>query len=167
VIECDVGLQNFIDTGVKLDSHLSYDLLVTLFNTHAPLHDGAVIVRKDRITAASCFLPLTLNSRLSKDLGTRHRAAIGITEDSDSVAVVISEETGSISFVQHGRIRRGLDGPQLRTKLLAALARTKAEKQLQGKDLTEITQNVPKTETRQKTDNIVDDSSADYEKALS
>ena len=174
VIECDVGLQNFIDTGVKLDAHLSYDLLVTLFNTQAPLHDGAVIVRKDQIMAASCFLPLTLNPRLSKDLGTRHRAAIGITEDSDAVAVVISEENGKISFVQHGEMIRGLDGPQLRATLLSALtvARAKpAKKYSQTKDRTALkTASVPGASTgdgNTTTVNLVDDSSGDYEKALS
>ncbi|HKP73233.1 MAG TPA: diadenylate cyclase CdaA, partial [Pyrinomonadaceae bacterium] len=94
VIERGVGLKNVTDGGVKLEAELSYDLLVTIFNPTTPLHDGAVVVRRHRIAAAACFLPLTLNPRLSKDLGTRHRAAIGITEDSDAVAVVVSEETG-------------------------------------------------------------------------
>src|SRR5213078_367939 len=97
------------------------DLLVNIFNPTAPLHDGAVVVQRHRVAAASCFLPLTLNPRLSKDLGTRHRAAIGITEDTDAVAVVVSEETGLISFVQGGQIRRGLDGTRLRAAILDAL----------------------------------------------
>ena len=121
VIERGIGLKNVVDGGVRLDAELSYDLLVTIFNPTTPLHDGAVVVRRHRIAAAACFLPLTLNPRLSKDLGTRHRAAIGITEDTDAVAVVVSEETGLISFVQRGEIRRGLDATQLRTAILSAL----------------------------------------------
>lgn len=121
VLERGVGLKNFTDGGVKLDAELSYDLLVTIFNPATPLHDGAVVIRRHRVAAAACFLPLTLNPRLSKDLGTRHRAAIGITEDSDAVAIVVSEETGLISFVQEGRIRRGLDATRLRASILEAL----------------------------------------------
>src|SRR5256714_5891338 len=130
VIERGVGLKNVIDGGVKLEAELSYDLLVTIFNPATPLHDGAVIVRRHRIAAAACFLPLTLNPLLSKDLGTRHRAAIGITEDTDAVAVVVSEETGLISFVQGGQIRRGLDATQLRAAILGALeAQPRKEKE--------------------------------------
>lgn len=121
VIERTVGLKNVTDGGVQLDAELSYDLLVSIFNTSSPLHDGAVVIRRHRIAAASCFLPLTLNPRLSKELGTRHRAAIGITEDTDAVAVVVSEETGLISFVQAGEIRRGLDATQLRSAIFEAL----------------------------------------------
>src|SRR2546421_143759 len=109
------------DGGVKLDAELSYDLLVSIFNPATPLHDGAVIVRRHRIAAASCFLPLTLNPRLSKDLGTRHRAAIGVTEDTDAVAVVVSEETGLISFVKEGHIKRRLDATKLRAAIFQAL----------------------------------------------
>jgi len=121
VIERNVGLKNIIDGGVKLDAELSYDLLVSIFNPESPLHDGAVVVRRHRVAAASCFLPLTLNPRLSRDLGTRHRAALGVTEDTDSVAVVVSEESGLISFVQRGDIKRGLDAPRLRAALSEAL----------------------------------------------
>jgi len=121
VIERNVGLKNVTDGGVQLDAELSYDLLVSIFNTASPLHDGAVVVRRHRIAAASCFLPLTLNPRLSRDLGTRHRAAIGVTEDTDAVAVVVSEETGLISLVQRGDIRRGLDATKLRRAILEAL----------------------------------------------
>lgn len=121
VIERGVGLKNVIDGGVKLEAELSYELLVSIFNPATPLHDGAVIVRRHRIAAAACFLPLTLNPRLSKDLGTRHRAAIGITEDTDAVAVVVSEETGLISFIQAGQIRRALDATKLRALIFAAL----------------------------------------------
>lgn len=121
VVERNIGLKNIIDGGVKLDAELSYDLLVSIFNPESPLHDGAVIVRRHRVAAASCFLPLTLNSRLSRDLGTRHRAALGVTEDTDAVAVVVSEESGLISIVQRGEIKRGLDGPKLRAAISQAL----------------------------------------------
>jgi diadenylate cyclase len=121
VVERGVGLRNFIDAGVGLDARLGYDLLVTVFNPNTPLHDGAVIVQNDRVAAAACFLPLTQNPRLSKDTGTRHRAAIGITEDTDAVAVVVSEETGIVSFVEGGAIKRNLDTTLLRRLLLAAM----------------------------------------------
>lgn len=132
VIERNVGLKNVIDGGVQLDAELSYDLLLSIFNTASPLHDGAVVVRRHRIAAASCFLPLTLNPRLSRDLGTRHRAAIGVTEDTDAVAVVVSEETGLLSFVQKGDIKRGLDATRLREFIFEALGvLPKKEKEIQ------------------------------------
>jgi uncharacterized protein (TIGR00159 family) len=132
VIERNVGLKNVIDGGVQLDAELSYDLLLSIFNTASPLHDGAVVVRRHRIAAASCFLPLTLNPRLSRDLGTRHRAAIGVTEDTDAVAVVVSEETGLLSFVQRGDIKRGLDATRLREAIFEALGvLPKKEKEVQ------------------------------------
>ena len=121
VIERNVGLKGIIDAGVRLDAELSYDLIVSIFNPASPLHDGAVIVRDDRIAAASCFLPLSLNPLLSKDLGTRHRAALGITEDSDAVAIVVSEETGLVSFVRRGRIKRALDPTRLRAAIYKQL----------------------------------------------
>jgi diadenylate cyclase len=121
VLERGVGLRNFIDAGVQLDARLGYDLLVTIFNPNTPLHDGAAIIQTERIAAAACFLPLTQNPRLSKDTGTRHRAAIGITEDTDAIAVVVSEETGIISFVEGGAIKRNLDTTLLRRLLLAAM----------------------------------------------
>jgi diadenylate cyclase len=121
VIERNVGLRNYIDSGVSIDARLRYDLLVTVFNPATPLHDGAVIIQRERIAATSCFLPLTKNPRLAKDLGTRHRAAIGITEDTDAVVVVVSEETGLISFVTGGKIIRNLDTSSLRSLLLEAM----------------------------------------------
>jgi diadenylate cyclase len=121
VIEQNVGLKGLIDAGVRLDAELSYDLIVAIFNSASPLHDGAIIVRGDRIAAASCFLPLSLNPLLAKDLGTRHRAALGVTEDSDAVAIVISEETGLISFVRAGRIKRSLDATRLRAAIFQAI----------------------------------------------
>jgi diadenylate cyclase len=121
VLERNVGLKGIVEAGVRLDAELSYDLIVAIFNPAAPLHDGAIIVRADRIASASCFLPLSLNPMLSKDLGTRHRAALGITEDSDAVAIVVSEETGLISFVQDGRIKRALDATRLRVAIYQAI----------------------------------------------
>jgi diadenylate cyclase len=121
VIERDVGLRNFIDAGVTLDARLSYDLLVTIFNPATPLHDGAVIIQNERIAAASVFLPLTKNPSISRELGTRHRAAIGITEGSDAISVVVSEETGLISFIENGTMRRNLDTTQLHKLLLEAM----------------------------------------------
>src|SRR5687768_6324925 len=121
VVERGVNLRNVIEGGVMMDAELSYDLLVTIFNPATPLHDGAVVIRGHRVAAAACFLPLTLNPLLSKDLGTRHRAAIGITEDTDAVAVVVSEETGLVSFVQRGQIRRGLDATKLRALIFEAM----------------------------------------------
>jgi diadenylate cyclase len=121
VIERDVGLRNFIDAGVQLDAKLSYDLLVTIFNPSTPLHDGAVIIQRERIAAASVFLPLTKNPGISRELGTRHRAAIGVTEGSDAISVVVSEETGLITFVENGAMKRNLDTTQLRALLLGAM----------------------------------------------
>jgi diadenylate cyclase len=121
VIERDVGLRNFIDAGVSLDSKLSYDLLVTIFNPSTPLHDGAVIIQRERIAAASVFLPLTKNPGISRELGTRHRAAIGVTEGSDAISVVVSEETGLITYVENGAMKRNLDTTQLRSLLLGAM----------------------------------------------
>ncbi|MBA3335279.1 MAG: TIGR00159 family protein [Acidobacteria bacterium] len=121
VIERDVGLRNFIDTGVSLDAKLSYDLLVTIFSPSTPLHDGAVVIQGERIAAASVFLPLTKNPGVSRELGTRHRAAIGITEGSDAISVVVSEETGLITFVEGGLVKRHLDTNALRALLLGAM----------------------------------------------
>ena len=121
VIERDMGLRSYIETGIALDALLTYDLLVNIFNPETPLHDGAVIIQGNRAAAAACFLPLTVNPELSRALGSRHRAAIGLSEDTDAVAVVVSEETGIISLVEEGRIHRELDGRQLRQALLDSL----------------------------------------------
>ncbi|CAN5439508.1 diadenylate cyclase CdaA [soil metagenome] len=121
VIERNIGLRNFIDAGVQLDARLSYDLLVTIFNPSTPLHDGAVIIQNERLAAASVFLPLTKNPEISRELGTRHRAAIGITEGSDAISLVVSEETGLITYVEAGQVRRNMDPNQLRKLLLDAL----------------------------------------------
>ena len=121
VVERNVGLRNFIDAGVSLDAKLSYDLLVTIFDPSTPLHDGAVVIQNERLAAASVFLPLTKNPVISRELGTRHRAAIGITEGTDAVSVVVSEETGLITFVEGGRVKRNLDTSALRGLLLSAM----------------------------------------------
>jgi diadenylate cyclase len=121
VIERDVGLRNFIDSGVLLDAVISYDLLVTIFDPQTPLHDGAVVIRDERIAAASVFLPLTKNPEISREMGTRHRAAIGITEGTDAISIVVSEETGLITWVEGGNVKRNLDTAQLRKLLLDAM----------------------------------------------
>ena len=121
VIERNVGLRNFVDAGVQLDARISYDLLVTIFNPSTPLHDGAVIVQNERVAAASVFLPLTKNPGISRELGTRHRAAIGVTEGSDAVSIVVSEETGLITYVEAGEVHRNVDTAQLRKLLLDAM----------------------------------------------
>src|SRR6187551_3971553 len=108
VIERQIGLRNYIEGGIPLDATITYDLLATIFQPGSPLHDGAVIVQGDRIAAAACFLPLSINPKVSRELGTRHRAALGLTEENDAVAIVVSEETGSISLVMGGDLERGL-----------------------------------------------------------
>ena len=120
-IERQIGLRNYIEGGIRLDAVLSYDLLQSIFLSSSPLHDGAVIVQENRVAAAACFLPLTVNPRLSKTLGSRHRAAIGLTEENDAVAIVVSEETGRISIVVDGDIERGVDGDTLRARLRALI----------------------------------------------
>jgi diadenylate cyclase len=116
-IEREIGLRNYIESGIPLDAALTYDLLVTIFRPGSPLHDGAVILQEGRIAAAACFLPLTVNPRLSRELGTRHRAAIGLTEESDAAAVVVSEETGKISIALDGEMEHGLLPDELRARL--------------------------------------------------
>jgi diadenylate cyclase len=118
-IERQIGLRNYAEGGIPLEAILTYDLIVSIFQPTSPLHDGAVIVQNDRVAAAACFLPLTVNPKLSKDLGSRHRAAIGLTEENDAVAIVISEQSGRISIVVGGEIERGLDGDALRARLRA------------------------------------------------
>jgi len=123
VIEREIGLRTYIESGVPMDARLSYDLLITIFRPSASLHDGAVIVQKDRIAAAACFLPLSMNPVLSNELGTRHRAAIGITEETDAVAIIVSEETGQISLAQAGNVERDITPEQLREHLSILLRR--------------------------------------------
>src|SRR5438067_10510498 len=123
VIEREIGLRTYIESGVPMDARLSYDLLVTIFRPSAPLHDGAVIVQKDRIAAAACFLPLSMNPVLSNEMGTRHRAAIGITEETDAVAIIVSEETGQVSLAQAGQVQRDITLERLREHLSKLLHR--------------------------------------------
>src|SRR5262245_59121492 len=117
VLEREIGLRNYVESGIPVDAEVSYDLLSTIFQPSTPLHDGAVIIQEDRIAAAACFLPLTVNPKLDRDLGTRHRAAIGLTEECDAVAVVVSEERGEISLSLNGRMARGLSIDELRVRL--------------------------------------------------
>lgn len=123
VIERQIGLRNYVEGGIPLDATMTYDLLLSIFQPSSPLHDGAVIVQEDRIAAAACFLPLTVNPRLAKELGSRHRAAIGLTEENDAVAIVVSEETGIISVVSDGAIERPLTVAQLRDRLRTLVLR--------------------------------------------
>jgi uncharacterized protein (TIGR00159 family) len=122
VLERDVGLNEYIEVGTQLDARVSRELLQSIFQTESPIHDGAVIIQGGRITAAGCFLPLTSNPNVSKTLGTRHRAGIGLTEETDAVVIVASEEDGKISVVQGGRITRDVDAGTLRTTLQQVLS---------------------------------------------
>ena len=124
-VERQIGLRNYIEGGIPLDAVVTYDLLLSIFQTSSPLHDGAVIIQEDRIAAAACFLPLTVNPKLGKEMGSRHRAAIGLTEENDSIAVVVSEETGSISMVVDGQIERGLTTDELRGRLRELILQTR------------------------------------------
>lgn len=117
VLERDIGLRTFIESGVAMDARLSYDLLLTVFHPGGPLHDGAVIIQQDKIAAAACFLPVTTNPALASQLGTRHRAAIGVTEESDCIAVVASEQDGRISIAHVGSIELGVSPETLRDRL--------------------------------------------------
>ena len=123
IIERQDDLGTYIDSGVPLDANLSYDLLATIFLPKAPLHDGAVIVQRDKIAAAACFLPLATDPQLSSQMGTRHRAGIGITEETDAIAVIVSEETGSISVAHRGGIERDLTPEALRERISELLRR--------------------------------------------
>jgi len=121
VIEREIGLRNYVESGIPLDAEVSYDLLTTIFQPSTALHDGAAIIQENRVAAAACFLPLTVSPGLDRDLGTRHRAAIGLTEECDAVAVVVSEERGEISLAVRGRLNRRLSPDELRGRLQAAL----------------------------------------------
>ncbi len=117
VVEQKVSLREYERTGIELDSAVSSQLLLNIFEKNTPLHDGAVILSGDRIRSATCYLPLSDNLNLSKELGTRHRAAVGISEVSDSLTVVVSEETGSVSVAKNGRLMRNLNQEQLKEQL--------------------------------------------------
>lgn len=117
IMEKDIDLSEYERTGIELDSTISSQLLVNIFEHNTPLHDGAVIIRGDRIVSATCYLPLSDNMRLSKELGTRHRAGVGISEVTDSLTIIVSEETGRISVAVGGKLLRNIDGDLLRKKL--------------------------------------------------
>jgi diadenylate cyclase len=129
IFEREVGLKTYIESGIRLDARISYDLLVTIFDKNTTLHDGAVIISSNRMAAACCFLPLTQNPMISRELGTRHRSAIGVTEDSDAFAVIVSEETGVISFAIEGKLKRNLDGPGLRRLIQQAMEPWRSEEE--------------------------------------
>ena len=117
VLEREVGLNEYIEVGTRLDARVTRELVESVFMPHSPMHDGALVIQKGRATAARCFLPLSVDPNLSRALGTRHRAAVGLTEETDAVAIVISEEQGSISLVAEGKVTQDLDGPQMRSSL--------------------------------------------------
>jgi uncharacterized protein (TIGR00159 family) len=125
VVEREAGLDEFVEIGVKLDAEVNAELVVSLFQPQSPLHDGALIIKEGRIRAGSCVLPLTMKEGIDKGLGTRHRAAIGITEVSDSIAVVVSEETGKISYAVRGDIVRPVNGEELKKALKGLLGARK------------------------------------------
>jgi len=118
VMERTVNLDEYEATGIKIDSVITAELLINIFEHNTPLHDGAVIVRGDRLAAATCYLPLSDNMRISKELGTRHRAAVGISEATDSFTIVVSEQTGGVSIAENGELSRRVSKEQLRERLL-------------------------------------------------
>lgn len=124
VMEEETTLTDYVSTGIYIDSLVSSELLINIFEHNTPLHDGAVIIRGNRIVAATCYLPLSDNMQLSKDLGTRHRAGIGISEVTDSLTIIVSEETGKVSIAKGGKLIRNIDGDYLRTKLINAQKKT-------------------------------------------
>lgn len=118
VLEQDTGLRNYIETGTIINAHVSKELINSIFNTRSPLHDGAVIIQNARLIAAGCVLPLSHEPDIAKILGTRHRAAVGLSEISDSIIIIVSEETGNISVARQGRLETGVDVEELRIRLL-------------------------------------------------
>jgi diadenylate cyclase len=134
VLERETGLSDYIETGVLIDAAITQEFLINIFVPSTPLHDGAAIIRGDRVAAAACFLPLTDNPYLSTSLGTRHRAGIGISEVSDAISLIVSEETGIISLARDGKLVRSLDEKQLRETLSALLSSNGPAKRLKGKE---------------------------------
>lgn len=118
VLERDIGLRTFIESGVRLDAHVSRDLLLSIFHKDTALHDGAAIIQKDKLSAAACFLPLSMNPAISSKLGTRHRAAIGITEEADCISIIVSEETGRVSVAVFGEIESDLTAEELEQRVI-------------------------------------------------
>lgn len=130
VLEEETVLTDYVSTGIYIDSLVSSELLINIFEHNTPLHDGAVIIRGNRIVAATCYLPLSDNMQLSKELGTRHRAGIGISEVTDSLTIIVSEETGKVSIAKGGKLIRNVDGDYLRTKLINAQKKSFETKKL-------------------------------------
>ena len=128
VVERNVGLRNFVETGTRIDAKVSAELLVTLFSPGSPLHDGALILREDAVVAAACILPLSANPRTAAMFGTRHRAALGLTEETDAAVVVVSEQTGGISVAFRGKLKQKLSEGELRSEL-ARIFRVRAEEE--------------------------------------
>ncbi len=133
VVEREIGLRTFVESGVALDAVISRDLLCSIFHPGGALHDGAVIVQGDRVAAAACFLPLTTNPALLRSLGTRHRAAIGVTEETDAIAVVVSEETRQISIATRGDIESDVSLDRVREMLTDVAARAKKQEPVPGR----------------------------------
>jgi diadenylate cyclase len=128
VLEKDMGLKNYVETGTKVDAKVTSELLGTIFTPPSPLHDGAVIIENDRVVAAGCILPLTQDPRVTSALGTRHRAALGLSEETDAIAVVVSEETGTIAYAEGGKLHRKIDLNTLRSDLLKSFGMVAEEK---------------------------------------
>jgi diadenylate cyclase len=124
VIEKEISLTEYVRTGIAIDSEISNQLLINIFEHNTPLHDGAVIIRGDRIVAATCYLPLSDNMELSKELGTRHRAGVGVSETTDSFTIIVSEETGKVSVAEGGKLIRNVDGENLKSELVALQNKT-------------------------------------------
>lgn len=137
VLEREVGLNDIVESGTVLDADVSSELLINIFIPNTPLHDGAVIINNEKIVAAACYLPLSNSNLISKELGTRHRAAVGISEKSDAIIVVVSEETGNISVVENGRIDRYLDEDSLKKRLQKGLSLAKKESKKEEKEAEE------------------------------
>ncbi len=133
VIERDVSLKDYVEIGTALEAKVSKELLLSIFHPASPIHDGAVVIRGNRIVAAGCFLPITLGTEVSKALGTRHRAGIGITEETDAVAIMVSEETGTISVSIDGKIETHVDMGSLRDILTNLFTESKKEKDIKKK----------------------------------
>lgn len=130
VIERDIGLRTFVESGVQMDAYVSRDLILAIFQFGGALHDGAAVIHRDRIAAASCFLPLSMNPNVSRSLGTRHRAALGITEETDALAIVVSEETGKISVAAFGELAVDLTLGEVEARVLQHMtSKTPAQKQ--------------------------------------
>ena len=138
VIEREISLNDIVETGTVIDSQITAQMIGTIFYEGTPLHDGAVIVRGDKLYAAGCVLPLTQNKELNKELGTRHRAGIGITENSDALVIIVSEETGVISIAQNGKLTRFLDGKTIEKKLLNLYFEGETEQKLSDRICKEL-----------------------------